>query len=702
MSKYNIIYLTIGLFLCISHSLATETVNFAVVGYDIYNNLYSMIQESFNAYSKANHLDIDLKITMLMYKNTTLGRVSYDPTINSLIENQSSDYDMYVFDPVYTKKYSPHFVDLKDWIPEQHMNLYTSSEDVAKVGMFNGQWVGLPLSMNYMVLYSNAAYLEKYNRNVPKTWDEFISTGKYILEQERQRNNYKLIGYNGYFTNDDNSICSLYDFIYSYRDSKESPLPDFNSPEANNAINKLKEVKKELSSDEIFKSNDQFTTMAMYSENILFAKYWNLGNISGYKKTVMPGKRNGVNGSCLSAFNVGISRYISDKQKKAAAEVLKYITSEEVQKNIIIEKFDLYSGMSHLYDDQELCSTHDCQTAKEIQGVCRPSSDTNDYSYFIKKLIYYLDDVLYNDDTNVNESLMDIDNIAKIFYFSKSSSVGLIFFVVLLVTFYMIFLSPLFLFIPRFEENFKFMSNDLWIIYTMGSLLVISSEFVKFEKLTDFKCQLNHAVLTIGFSILFIPILYRLIVNYPKSNSFSEFARNYKHLFVFSLIILEVGLNALQLISPYKASDVIVDNNKNFSMCKFENSTAGWFMAFPHLLTILILYVCSCFLMYIEWNVKETKNDLRSFRGVMIIDGIIISALFILKFIQINNYVLFYSLHAFLIILFSICNQIYIFNIRLIIDAYNSNRTFNDDLQDREYLFDDSNNSLNNIENIDE
>jgi len=688
MRKYNFICLSIWLFLSISCSLAKKTVNFAVVGHDIYDNMYNMIEEGFNEYSKTNNLDIELKITKFTESNTTLGRISFDSSINSLIENGSSDYDMYVFDPIYTKKYSTHFANLKSLIPPEHMDLYTSSENVAKVGLFKDQWVGLPLSMNFMVLYSNIAYLEKYEKSVPTTWDELLETGKYILEQERQNTN--LVGYNGYFTNEDNSVCSLFDLIYSFRETKESSLPLLNSQTAVNALNKLMEIKTGLSSDEVFKSDDQFSTMAMYSENILFAKYWNLGNISGYKKSVMPGKNNGVNGSCLTAFNVGISNYISSKQKKAAAKVLMYITSEDVQKNIIIKKFDLYSGLSSVYNDPELCSTYDCQTAKDIQGICRPSSDTNDYDYYISKIVKNLNKILF-DGKDIKETLMDIENLAEIFYFSKSTSVGLVFFILLLATFYVVFLSPLFLFIPRYEDFFSFLSTDLWIIYSMGSLMVVSSEFVKFEELTDFKCQLNHAVLTIGLSLLFIPILYKLIINYPNSNYFSEFVRNYKYLFVFSLIILEVGLNALQLISPYKASDVITGNNKNFSMCKFENSTAGWLMALPHLLSILVLYLCNCGLMYVEWNVEETKEELRTLNVVMIMDDVLITLLFMIAFVPIIDYVIYYSLHAILIIAFSLCNQIYIFIVRICVDEFSSMSMNNDDSQDREYLFNDDN-----------
>jgi len=51
-----------------------------------------------------------------------------------------------------------------------------------------------------MVLYSNLAYLEKYHKRVPITWDELIETAQYIMDQERQNNNSDLIGYNGFFS----------------------------------------------------------------------------------------------------------------------------------------------------------------------------------------------------------------------------------------------------------------------------------------------------------------------------------------------------------------------------------------------------------------------------------------------------------------------------------------------------------------------
>jgi len=42
--------------------------------------------------------------------------------------------------------------------------------------------------------------LKKYDKKIPKTWDELIKTAKYILEKEKERDNTQIIGYNGLFS----------------------------------------------------------------------------------------------------------------------------------------------------------------------------------------------------------------------------------------------------------------------------------------------------------------------------------------------------------------------------------------------------------------------------------------------------------------------------------------------------------------------
>jgi len=56
-----------------------------------------------------------------------------------------------------------------------------------------------PINSGYSVLYSNKHLLEKYGKDVPKTWNELIETAKFIIEKEKLEGNDDIIGYNGLF-----------------------------------------------------------------------------------------------------------------------------------------------------------------------------------------------------------------------------------------------------------------------------------------------------------------------------------------------------------------------------------------------------------------------------------------------------------------------------------------------------------------------
>eukprot|EP00833_Pecoramyces_ruminatium_P012701 jgi/Orpsp1_1/1186733/evm.model.d7180000052910.1 len=148
---------------------------------------------------------------------------------------------------MYTPRFSPHLVDLKELLPESHISLY-SSGIALETCTYEGKWVGLPFNVDYDVLYSNMELLNKYEKNIPETWDELIETGKYILENEIKKGNDDLIGYNGLFPKEEASIISAQEFIYSFRKTKESPYPNYTDQEALNAFNKLMELKKTLGS----------------------------------------------------------------------------------------------------------------------------------------------------------------------------------------------------------------------------------------------------------------------------------------------------------------------------------------------------------------------------------------------------------------------------------------------------------------------
>jgi len=56
--------------------------------------------------------------------------------------------------------------------------------------VYKDEWVGLPFSVDFSVLYSNPKYLNKYNLSIPQTWDELIDTCKFIKNKENLKNDF--------------------------------------------------------------------------------------------------------------------------------------------------------------------------------------------------------------------------------------------------------------------------------------------------------------------------------------------------------------------------------------------------------------------------------------------------------------------------------------------------------------------------------
>jgi len=106
-----------------------------------FDDLYTIITREFNNYSKNNDLGIDLQFILFSSENTTTEWDSYSNTMETLLSKKLGKYDMIIYDPVLTRKFSPHFIDLKKWMSPEHLQLY--SGDPEKLGIYNNRWVGL-------------------------------------------------------------------------------------------------------------------------------------------------------------------------------------------------------------------------------------------------------------------------------------------------------------------------------------------------------------------------------------------------------------------------------------------------------------------------------------------------------------------------------------------------------------------------------
>jgi len=139
----------------------------------------------------------------------------------------------------------------------------------------------------------------------------------------------------------------------------------------------------------------------------------------------------------------------------------------------------LYSGIVDLYDEDEICSVRECNIVKDAYPFSFMNNDVKvfrDDNYHIKYRENMFD-YIYRDKP-VSAVLKKIEDKTKIYTLSlttKDSRAGLIIFIVFLIVLILMILSLVFIFIKKFESRFTFLSKNLWVITTFGSLVLMSS-----------------------------------------------------------------------------------------------------------------------------------------------------------------------------------------------------------------------------------
>eukprot|EP00833_Pecoramyces_ruminatium_P013802 jgi/Orpsp1_1/1187834/evm.model.d7180000060488.1 len=116
--------------------------NAIAYSHHVEGQIYTPLVSEFNKYSKENNLNITLNINLLTLNNATFSVGGYGTTVESLLQKKSDKYDLYFYDNLYAKRLSPHLLNLKNYLPEDHIKMYTPGI-ASQTSVFNGKWVGL-------------------------------------------------------------------------------------------------------------------------------------------------------------------------------------------------------------------------------------------------------------------------------------------------------------------------------------------------------------------------------------------------------------------------------------------------------------------------------------------------------------------------------------------------------------------------------
>ncbi|KAL6605284.1 periplasmic binding protein-like II [Neocallimastix sp. 'constans'] len=580
--------------------------------------IYTYLINNFNDYSIKNNLNITINLNLFTPKNSTVHSDEFFSVIDSFLKRRSNKYDIYFYDNIYTPKFEPNFLDLNKLLPKEHINLYKSVENYESYS-YNNKLVGLPVIINYSALYSNIELLNKYNKEIPKTWDELLETGKYILKQEKIKNNTNIVIFNGLFTDNEAGSTTIIEFLHSYRDAINDPFPNFKSPNAVNALKMMKKLKNELSSDYVFQQNIENTFSDLLNGTGLFLKfnYLNLPVNKVYKATILPGHKNGISSTIVGGYNIGINSYLLKEKEEDAVKAVMYMTSKDIQRKLIIEH-NCFSGINNLYNEDEVCKNKEelCEIYKNAQPIMRPTSKTNDYNKYSEKIRYYVYKYLYgNDIVDPAKMLRKIDDITRIYYISissKDSISGKIIAIVYILLSIIILSSSIFIFIKKYNYNFSFLSKDFWILSLLGYILLIYTSFVDLERVTPLRCHLKFFLQFMSFTIVYIPIFHKLISNYPEENKISIWVKSHRYIFLSIFIFLDILINGLIFMQPYTVKTVVtIDSSKNFQKCKVDGLFSKTVIIIMYTFKVVII-IWSCILLFAEWNLKSTIFDIRS------------------------------------------------------------------------------------------
>ncbi|ATA38836.1 ABC transporter substrate-binding protein [Brucella abortus] len=299
----------------------------------------------------------------------------------------NSDVDVYQTDIVWAPQLSDQFIDLteatKD-VTDAHFPSIIASQTV------NGKLVALPFYTDAPALFYRKDLLEKYNKPVPKTWDEMAATAKDIMEKERADGKADLWGFvfqgNAY----EGLTCNALEWIKS-SGGGQIVEPDgeisVNNEKAAAAIDRARGWIGTISPQGVLGYQEEESRGVWQTGNAVFMRNWPyvyaLSNsadsaVKGkFDVAPLPAMAEGEPpASALGGWNLAVSKY-STKQDAAIA-LVKFLASPEVQKAEAVELSRLPT-IEALYDDKDVIAAQPFMANRKPifqNAVPRPSAAT--------------------------------------------------------------------------------------------------------------------------------------------------------------------------------------------------------------------------------------------------------------------------------------------------------------------------------------
>jgi trehalose/maltose transport system substrate-binding protein len=340
--------------------------------------------------------------------------------------SKSADVDVFLIDVIWQGIAAPHAVDLKKFVkPDIISQFFPHSIENNTV---NGRLISLPWFIDAGLLYYRTDLLQKYGyTDPPKTWDELAEMAKKIQDGERAAGN---LGFQGFVFEGKSSeslTCNAVEWIYSYGGGTIIG-PDKNvavdNPDAIKALQTAKSWVGTISPAAVTTYGEEEARYIWQSGNAAFMRNWPYAYALGadpkspiagkFDVAVLPkGGDNGKSAACLGGWQLMVSAY--SKVPNASADLIRYLTSPEIQKRHALE-LGLLPTIPDLYNDPDLQEKLPwLKNAPDILAntVARPSTVTGAAYNQLSQTMFENVNKILNGQESAEDGLLQIERVGK-------------------------------------------------------------------------------------------------------------------------------------------------------------------------------------------------------------------------------------------------------------------------------------------------
>ena len=269
------------------------------------------------------------------------------PLYQQLLSAKSSDIDVMLLDVVWIGILQPHLLDLNQIVPADEISRHFPA--IVDAGTVNGELVGMPWYTDTGLLFYRKDLLEKYDREVPKTWQELTETAKIIQDGERADGNSDMWGYSWQGKSYEGLTCDAIEWVASSDGGTIVEIDgtiSINNDNAAEAIDLAASWIDTISPKGTLGYDEESSRGVFESGKAAFHRNW--AYVWGTSQaddallkgkvgvTALPsGKMDGNSAGCMGTAHIGVSKYSEDPE--AAASLLRYLTGHDEQKRRVIE-----------------------------------------------------------------------------------------------------------------------------------------------------------------------------------------------------------------------------------------------------------------------------------------------------------------------------------------------------------------------------